>query len=215
MGADTERLHPILGRFPPHIRRIPPLFEVGGWPRLNSKKRFFVAGAGGWSILKLTTVGAAPTVLVIFLLLSPALTLRLRSGQASWAKVWRASGAWGRGSIPQPAPSTESEGASELSYFLRKKRAWSVLEMAQSRTANWKWRDERYCPSQLCIPASIAQSRHPALHLNDGQKCALFNFVHPGNFGSTTRPILTSSLWTRGACADVSSKLFVIEANHQ
>jgi len=93
MGADTERLHPILGRFPPHIRRIPPLFEVGGWPRLNSKKRFFVAGAGGWSILKLTTVGAAPTVLVIFLLLSPALTLRLRSGQASWAKVWRASGA--------------------------------------------------------------------------------------------------------------------------
>jgi len=132
-----------------------------------------------------------------------------------WAKVWRASGAWGRGSIPQPAPSTESEEASELSYFLRKKRAWSVLEMAQSRKANWKWRDERYCPSQLCIPASIAQSRHPALHLNDGQKCALFNFVHPGNFGPTTRPILTSSLWTRGACADVSSKLFVIEANHQ
>ena len=132
-----------------------------------------------------------------------------------WAKVCRASGAWGRGSIPQPAPSTESEEASELSYFLRKKRAWSVLEMAQSRKANWKWRDERYCPSQLCIPASIAQSRHPALHLNDGQKCALFNFVHPGNFGSTTRPILTSSLWTWGACADASSKLFVIEANRQ
>src|SRR5258707_71718 len=43
MGGDTERLHPILGRFPPHIRRIPPLFEVAGchpcrkiWARAES-----------------------------------------------------------------------------------------------------------------------------------------------------------------------------------
>ena len=44
----------------------------GGWPLLNSEKRFFVAGAGGWSTLKLTTAGAAPTVLVIFFASQPS-----------------------------------------------------------------------------------------------------------------------------------------------
>ena len=44
----------------------------GGWPLLKSEKRFFVAGAGGWSTLKLTTAGAAPTVLVIFFASQPS-----------------------------------------------------------------------------------------------------------------------------------------------